>query len=220
MGNVVDPLSLIEVYGVDAFRYFVMREMAVGYDADFTPEQFHQRYQSDLGNEVGNLLNRTVSMIKRYRKQAIPKREDQHRTELDDDLEAKILQAIILYREHMDGFQVHTALGELWRGFQRANQYVEECAPWALAKAKEDAAQQGRLDYVLAQLVRAQMLLMSELAAVLPESAFNALSQLGQSGAVVTNIDKPIWPEFLSGDHVNDPEPLYPRIELEESEVK
>ncbi|MEM9400540.1 MAG: methionine--tRNA ligase [Verrucomicrobiota bacterium] len=213
VGNVVDPLDVIQVYGVDAFRYFVMREMALGHDADFTPEQFHQRYESELAGNVGNLLNRSVSMMKRYRKQQIPQLVADVRTELDDDLEAKVIEAVVTYREHMEKYAVHTGLTELWRGFQRTNQYVEENAPWKLAK---DEAQSLRLDYVLGQLVRAQTLLLSELAAVMPHASSMALTQLGQTGVTAQLGDAVKWPVELEGHEVGSPEPLFPRVELEE----
>lgn len=209
-GNVVDPLALMDIYGVDAFRFFVLREMAVGQDADFTEEQFRQRYQSDLGNEVGNLLNRTVSMIKRYRGGVIPKRDEQARNEEHDaDLETKVIQAGLKFREHMENYACHLALGELWRGFQRMNQYVEESAPWKLAK---DEAQAARLDYVLAQLAAGVSLLLRELTPILPATVEKALTQLGLE-PVKLAADPLTWPSGLAGVQVNNPEPLFPRIE-------
>ncbi|MFZ5806435.1 MAG: methionine--tRNA ligase [Verrucomicrobiota bacterium] len=208
VGNVVDPLALVDVYGVDAFRYFVLREMSVGHDADFSREQFHQRYQSDLGNELGNLVNRVVSMIRRYREGKIPAREISARAPLDEDLEQKIAQALAGYRKNMESLQIHLALRELWSGFQRANQYVEETAPWKLAK---DAAQAKRLDCVLAQMATSVAILSFELESIIPQTAAKIFSQLGFKEG--KDEDFAQWSKQLEGKIVGDPVPLFPRIE-------
>ncbi|MEM6602322.1 MAG: class I tRNA ligase family protein, partial [Verrucomicrobiota bacterium] len=164
-GNVVDPLELVEVYGRDAFRYYVLREMALGQDADFSLDQFHQRYQSELGNNLGNLLNRTVSMIGRYRDGAVP--QQVNGSELETAMKADVLASISKYRELMDQWQVHLALTELWKGITRTNQYIEEAAPWKLAK---DEARAERLDCVLNHMATALWMLGSELQPILPDS--------------------------------------------------
>jgi len=209
VGNVVDPLTLIETYGVDAFRYFVMREMAIGYDADFSAEQFHLRYESELGGNLGNLLNRTVSMITRYCEGVIPARLESARTELDGDLESKVLLAVATFRENMDKLQAHIALTELWRGLQRANQFVEENAPWKLAK---DPTHKDRLNYVMAQLAAANWVVIRELAPILPETVAKAMIQLG-SPASATLFSDLSWPRHLAGKTVGSPTPLFPRLE-------
>ncbi|GAB4251906.1 MAG: methionine--tRNA ligase [Candidatus Methylacidiphilales bacterium] len=209
VGNVVDPLSLIETYGVDPFRYFVMREMALGQDADFSLQQFHARYQSELGNEVGNLLNRAVSMIRRYRAGIVPARDSGARTANDQDLEQVVLTSIRAFRQNMDNLQIHLALAELWRGFQRTNQFVEESAPWKLAK---DPASAPRLDYVLAQMAMSTWLLFRELQPVLPTSASRAAAQLGTPLTTPTVPDL-TWPEALAGTAVGEASILFPRID-------
>jgi methionyl-tRNA synthetase len=207
VGNVVDPLDLIGVYGVDAFRYFVIREMAVGYDADFSADQFHLRYEGELGGNLGNLVNRSVSMINRYRVGIIPVRDAAHRAENDSDLEAKVLEAVRSYRENMDKLQCHVALMDLWRGLQRTNQYVDETAPWKLSK---DPTQAGRLDYVLHQLAAAVAVIVRELGPILPATVEETFRQLGceNDGAPGDST----WPE-LSGKKVGEAKPLFPRIE-------
>ncbi len=206
-GNVIDPLSLVEVYGRDAFRYYVLREMALGQDADFSADQFHQRYQSELGNNLGNLLNRSISMVARYREGLVPLQCTD--TELETQLKTDVLSSIVKYRELMDQWQVHLALTELWKGITRANQYIEEAAPWKLAK---DGANQERLDTVLNHMVTALWVLGSELEPVLPDSAAKILEQLA--------IDHPLphstevtWPQWVSKVPLGKPVPLYPRVE-------
>ncbi|MFH1066725.1 MAG: methionine--tRNA ligase [bacterium] len=209
-GNVVDPLKLIEVYGVDAFRYFVLREMAVGQDADFSQEQFHRRYQSDLANDLGNLVHRVISMIHRYRGSIVPEAKPSARLPLDDDLEAKVQQAITDFRKHMDSLHIHLALQELWRGFQRANQYVEENAPWKLAK---DPTQAERLDGVLNRLITAVILLTRELKPLFPQTVENIFKQAGFFG----DEDKAMLEKkFLDEKHaLGQSEVLFPRIDSE-----
>jgi methionyl-tRNA synthetase len=202
-GNVVDPLSLIDVFGVDAFRYYVMREMALGQDADFSAESFHQRYHNELGNNLGNLLNRTVSMITRYRGGVVPASGAE-----ESSLRGDLTGAVNAYRSGMDRLQIHLAVGELWRALSRANQYVEETAPWKLAK---DPAQAGRLDQVLGHLHAAVYLLVSELEVLIPASVARALPQLGMDAALPGN--GPLsWPD-TSGIRVGTPEVLFPRVE-------
>jgi methionyl-tRNA synthetase len=209
-GNVVDPLSLIDVYGSDAFRYFVVREMALGQDADFSASQFHQRYTGELGNEVGNLLNRTVSMIRRYRSGVIPERVASARIENDEGLEEAVQGAVAGFRTQMERLQIHLALTELWRGFQRTNQYAEESAPWKLAK---DPAQAERLDYVLAEMAMAVWILIREMEPILPQTAAKAAAQLGTPLADFQS-EKATWPTFLSGRSVEEPSVLFPKIDL------
>ncbi|MEM6886123.1 MAG: class I tRNA ligase family protein, partial [Verrucomicrobiota bacterium] len=210
-GNVVDPLSLIEVYGRDAFRYYVLREMALGQDADFSLDQFHQRYQSELGNNLGNLLNRTVSMIGRYRDGAVPQQISD--SELETSMKADVLASISKYRELMDQWQVHLALTELWKGITRTNQYIEEAAPWKLAK---DEAEAERLDCVLNHMATALWILGSELQPILPDSVEKIFVQLQLDQALGHGAEL-IWPEWKSTASVGKPEPLYPRVEREES---
>jgi len=212
VGNVVDPLSLIDTYGTDAFRYFVLREMAVGYDADFSLAQFHQRYQSDLGNDLGNLVNRTVSMIRRYRKGVIPQGDSSASTAVDLDLKAKVEQAIAEYRMHMDKLSIHLALQELWKGFQRVNQYVEETAPWKLAK---DPYQDSRLSDVLANFATSIAYLTAELQSIIPETCTKIYCQLGITDSTPTDWNG--WLQRTANQTVAEPAVLFPRIELAEA---
>jgi len=210
-GNVVDPLELIDVYGRDAFRYYVLREMALGQDADFSPESFHTRYQSELGNNLGNLVQRTISMLHRYRDGVIPAVEQE--TEQELALQKDVLAAIRDYRQLMEEWQPHRALTELFRGISRANQYIEECAPWKLAKDEDQA---GRLDTVLANMIEAIHLLVSELEPVLPDTTESTMKQLG-GAAPVSGSEEPAWSYRNRGRQVAQAAPLCPRIELEEA---
>jgi methionyl-tRNA synthetase len=213
-GNSVDPLDLINTYGVDAFRYFVMREMAVGYDADFSSEQFHLRYQSELGNTLGNLVNRAVSMVARYRDGVIPAIGESALTASEQGLRNDVINAVKSFCENMDKIQVHIALMELWKGVIRVNQYADENAPWKLAK---DPANAGRLDVVLEELAAAIYLLAGEIGCVLPETADKILAQLGGLPPLAV-VENPVWPVIPPGTKVGKAEPLFPRIEVAPAE--
>jgi methionyl-tRNA synthetase len=205
-GNVVDPLSLIDRYGADAFRYFVMREMHVGYDADFTVAQFHARYQADLGNTLGNLVNRTISMINRYREAVIPE------AQLDGAMLQARQEAFLEYESRMGSFEVSFALEALWKFAYRANQYVDQTAPWKLAK---DPANADALNAVLGTLAVAVRFLMDAIAPVMPSTAGRIALQLGVPARTGSFVLVGLETEgSLAGTKVGAAEPLFPRIEL------
>lgn len=209
-GNVIDPLSLIDVYGVDAFRYFVMREMSLGQDADFSLEQFHVRYDSELLKTLGNLVNRVVNMIGRYRKKVVPALNPGAREAVDDDLEEKVLQAIRDYRSKMEAQQIHLALVDLWRGIARANAYVDETAPFSLAK---DETKAERLDTVLYQLAASLKLIIAEVSPFLPETVAKASKQMGLEPPLPGDGAKELtWPEDVAGLELTKPKPLYKQV--------
>lgn len=208
-GNVVDPLTLIDTYGRDAFRYYVLREMALGQDADFNLTQFHQRYQSELGNNLGNLVNRALSMLHRYRQGIVPPRDAEETSPLDEALRQDLLSAITLFHSLMDSWQIHLALGELWKGITRTNQYIEESAPWTLAK---DPQLSSRLDAVLRHMIEAVWLIGSELQSILPDSSAGILQQLGQPSALPFAAQAS-WPNWQSSGPISSPTPLFPRID-------
>jgi methionyl-tRNA synthetase len=209
VGNVVDPLDVIGVYGPDAFRYFVLREMALGQDADFSPEQFHQRYQSELGNNLGNLVNRAVSMVARYREGVVPSSAPETAGPEEAALHADVLEAVRAYRSGVEKLQIHMALAELWKAITRANQYAEASAPWKLAK---DPAQAARLDRVLHELVAVLQLLLGELEPLIPGTVARACGQLGGL-APAAGTGEPTWPAPPAGHRLGAPEPLFPRVE-------
>lgn len=218
LGNVVDPLSLIDRYGVDAFRYFVMREMSVGQDADFSYAQFHQRYESDLANDLGNLVNRLVSMVHRYLNSQLKKIDLASEHPLDLDLKKAVEQAILNFQEQMDHLQVHQAIQSLWQGFTRANQYVEENAPWKLAK---DPSQADRLAQMLGLLTLSIAQLAIELSLILPHTAEKIWDQFGLThlnSFNQMNKTKEQLLILLTQSTFKQPQPLFPKIDL--SEVK
>jgi len=202
-GNVIDPLELVDRYGADAFRYYVLREMTVGQDADFSPENLAGRYRSDLGNDFGNLVNRAISMIRRYRGGLIPK------APLDDAITGAISETREAMADAMDKFEIHRALERLAKLVQRGNQFVDERAPWKLAK---DPASAQALDSVLATLAEIVRVLGILSQPFLPATAGRIQKQL--------DIDVPDFrfeasvPDGrLAGHAVGEPQPLFPRLE-------
>ncbi|WP_180554416.1 methionine--tRNA ligase [Staphylococcus haemolyticus] len=148
-GNVVDPNVLIDRYGLDATRYYLMRELPFGSDGVFTPEAFVERTNYDLANDLGNLVNRTISMINKYFQGELPAYEGP-KHELDEDMEALAHETVKHFNESMESFQFSVALSTVWKFISRTNKYIDETTPWVLAK---DDNQKDMLGNVMAHLV-------------------------------------------------------------------
>ncbi|MEX6042225.1 methionine--tRNA ligase [Staphylococcus haemolyticus] len=148
-GNVVDPNVLIDRYGLDATRYYLMRELPFGSDGVFTPEAFVERTNYDLANDLGNLVNRTISMINKYFQGELPAYEGP-KHELEEDMEALAHETVKHFNESMESFQFSVALSTVWKFISRTNKYIDETTPWVLAK---DDSQKDMLGNVMAHLV-------------------------------------------------------------------
>lgn len=205
-GNVVDPDALADRYGTDGLRYYLMRDIATGQDADFNEERLKARYNADLANDLGNLVNRTVSMARRYRSGALtPPSSD-----ISEDAAAlSVLGSATAARfdAAMENYQVHSALEAVWELIAAANGFVESSAPWKLAK---DPSQAARLDEVLVTLVEAARLSAALVHPVIPDSSDRLLTQLGFAGNLA-----PTWGAVVSGHQVGEPQPVFPRLETE-----
>lgn len=201
-GNVVDPVAVINEWGVDAFRYYVVRELAIGPDGNWTDDGFKSRYQAELANGLGNLVNRSLSMLKRYRNGVVPVRHD----ELAPDA-AKVAadtQALLEKSELQD------ALLSIWQLVNRANQYVDQTKPFSLAK---DPAQAQRLDEVLYNLVETCRILAVLLWPFIPGTAAKIYTQLGLMGTP-DEFDTAGWGGLPAGHAIGEPAPLFPRKDV------
>ena len=200
LGNVVDPLELREEFGTDAVRWYLLREMPTGQDASYTPERFLTRYE-ELANVLGNLASRALGMIGKYRDGVVPDAPDD---ELDDAVDATF-EAV---RGAMAGYRVHEALGAAMDLARRANGYVEEREPWALAKDPERA---DELDRTLATLARSLVVLAALFQPVAPERMSELADRLGLADVPTLTGSREV---SLAGREVRKGDPLFPRHDL------
>ena len=205
--SLVDPVPYIEKFGPDALRYFVLREMVLGQDADFSDERFETRYTGDLGKKLGNLVQRTLSMINSYRAGVIPNYDGFHLTEVDEPLRS---DAVVLeYKRAVDQFAPHLALQAVWEFVAQANEYIEKTQPFKLAK---DPAQAKRLDVILALLAESLRRLSILVQDALPFTAEKIRAQL-QLPAHPVRLDEALFGNSLRGQTIGKPKVLFPPIE-------
>lgn len=212
-GNVVDPNILIDRYGLDATRYYLMRELPFGSDGVFTPEAFVERTNFDLANDLGNLVNRTISMVNKYFDGELPAYQGPLH-ELDEEMEAMALETVKSYTESMESLQFSVALSTVWKFISRTNKYIDETTPWVLAK---DDSQKDMLGNVMAHLVeniRYAAVLLRPFLTHAPKEIF-----------VQLNINNPQFMEFSSLEQygvltesimvTGQPKPIFPRLDSE-----
>lgn len=174
LGNVVDPFVLGERYGADAIRYHIMREMALGADSSFSNEIMINRINSDLANGLGNLVSRTVAMVQKYFGGTLP--TERESGEFDDDLIETATSLRAKVDDFMDKTQLQNALAEIFKLVSRANKYIDETAPWVIAK---DETKKARLATVLYNLLEAIRIACTLLSAFMPTTMPKALEQIG-----------------------------------------
>lgn len=205
--SLIDPVPYVAKYGPDALRYFVLREMVLGQDADFSDERFETRYTTELANNLGNLINRTLSMIRSYRDGVVPNYDGFHLLPEDADLRSDAV--VEEYRAAVEQFAPHLALQAIMKFCQRANQYIQETAPF---KIKADPAQAKRLDVILGLLAESARRLSVLVQAALPFTAEKIRAQLCLPPGPV-RLDDALFGNSLRGQAIGKPEPLFPRIE-------
>lgn len=207
-GNVIDPLQLIDRYGRDAFRYFLMREIPFGQDGVFTPEAMVDRLNYDLANDFGNLIHRTVAMLHRFYGGAIPVPAG-----LTDEEEALIslaAQTRELVERYMDEMQFSLALSEIWNLVRRGNKYIDECQPWKLHKEGQTERLQTVL-YHMAEVIRLATIMVQP---VMPDAPKVIRRQFGWTD------EEFAWTALnigagVGGRRVAEGEPLFPRLDVE-----
>ena len=199
-GNIVDPIAVIDEWGVDAFRFYVLRELDIGPDGNWTDAGFASRYQAELANGLGNLVNRSLSMLKRYRGGVVPASSDEalrdRVTALNGDVKARLLEN-----------RLQDALQSIWQIVTLANQYVDQTAPFKLAK---DPSQAQRLDAVLYNLGEVCRILAVLLSPFLPGTSARIYEQLGL-GPVPAHFSASAWGGLKAGHAIGEPAALFPR---------
>lgn len=210
IGNVVRPLELIEDYGVDSVRYFVLREMSFGRDASFSADAIISRKNSDLANDLGNLYSRSTAMVFKYCDGVVPVSLS---SEEDSELKDTGDRVLAIYRETMGNFQFHRALQAVWELISHANKYIVQNEPWALVK---DPARQGRLHTVLYNLSETLRLLTLLLQPIMPGICAKMAKGLGisaESPLVHDLVGHGCWGMLEAGARLQKIDALFPRVE-------
>lgn len=216
-GNVIYPGTLVERYGLDALRYYLMREVPFGSDGVFTPESFVDRTNFDLANDLGNLVNRTLSMINKYFDGELPEYKG-HINEFDADLETTVKENIAAYEEAMEALEFNKALRATWTIISRTNKYIDETTPWVLAKDEGRKEELGNVMVHLAENIRIAAILLKPYLPHGPKEIFRQLNMVDTALEEYESI-RTYGAIKVDGRVIEKPKPIYPRLDVE-SEVE
>ena len=217
LGNVIDPIPLIDTYGADSLRYYLLSEITLGNDGNFTLPNFVTKINADLSNDLGNLLNRTIAMIEKYHGGVITKCDDMDA--LDRDVSTLAVQTAKEFEAAMENMELNKAIKTVWSFIGRMNKYIDETMPWALAK---EETQKTRLATVMNTLVESLYKIAVLVSPVIPEAAQKIWSQLGVEKDIqearLSSLHT--WNTFEEKHTLGKATPIFPRIEIVEEEPK
>ena len=219
IGNVVNPLEVIDEWGLDAFRFYLVRELDIGPDGNWTDQGFQARYSAELANGLGNLVNRSLSMIRRYRNGILPNpsrnRENAANTETTS-LPAEVSQTVAAVKSQLRRRQLQAALLATWSLIAKANQYIDRTAPFKLAK---QPGQADRLDEILHNLAETVRILAILIWPTLPNAAERIFTQLGIEGKP-DRLAGAVWGQLPKDHPIGKPEALFPRKDRPRADTK
>jgi len=207
-GNVIYPEPLIELYGIDAFKYFLLREFSFGQDGNFSREKFLQRLNSDLANDLGNLVSRTVTMIQKYNDGVIPSPAVEE--EIDKSLKDLAVSIAPKVEEYMDQLNFSQALEEIWKLIRRTNKYIDETTPWILGSE----GRKDRLDTVLYNLTESLRIITILIKPFMEKTSLEIRRQLGIDGEILWE-DSKVWGKLEVGGKVGDRKIIFPRLDIQ-----
>jgi methionyl-tRNA synthetase len=219
LGNVVDPVALNTIYGADAFRYFLLRDMVFGLDSNFSEKALVQRINSDLANDLGNLFSRSLTMVHKYFDGLVPDGQSAPQSDLDLELKSDTLKTVESYCEAMDCFAFHKALMALWDFISSINKYIDVMAPWELAKKKSQHKQLGLILYNILESLR---VIAGLLYPVMPRASQMMKEHLAMASPErhETLDELRAWGKTKPGTKLPKTVSLFPRLDMEELQTQ